>query len=71
MKFLVDAHLPKRLALQLRAAGHDAIHTLDLPLRNRTPDAVINEISLAEERVVVTNDPGVCAPLLLRHPSAR
>ena len=56
MKFLVDAHLPKRLALQLRAAGHDAIHTLDLPLRNRTPDAVINEISLVEERIVVTKD---------------
>lgn len=56
MNFLVDAHLPKRLALQLSAAGHDSIHTLDLPLRNRTPDAVINEISLAEERVVVTKD---------------
>lgn len=56
MKFLVDAHLPKRLALQLSAAGHDAIHTLDLPLGNRTPDAVINEISLAEERIFVTKD---------------
>jgi len=56
MKFLVDAHLPKRLAIQLSAAGHDVIHTLDLPLRNRTPDAVINEISLAEQRIVVTKD---------------
>ncbi len=56
MRFLVDAHLPKRLALQLRVAGHDTIHTLDLPLGNRTPDAVINEISLAEERIVVTKD---------------
>jgi hypothetical protein len=33
MKFLVDAHLPKRLAAQLSATGHDAIHTLDLPLK--------------------------------------
>jgi len=56
MKFLVDAHLPKRLALHLRAAGHDTIHTLDLPLRNRTPDAIINEISVLEQRVVVTKD---------------
>lgn len=56
MKFLVDAHLPKRLADQLSTAGHDAIHTLDLPLKNRTPDAVINQVSLAEQRVVVTKD---------------
>lgn len=56
MKFPVDAHLPRRLALRLQATGHDAIHTLDLPLRNRTPDAVINEISLAEKRIVVTKD---------------
>lgn len=56
MKFLVDAHLPKRLALHLTAAGHDAIHALNLLLGNRTPDAVINEISLAEERIVVTKD---------------
>jgi len=56
MKFLVDAHLPKRLALQLREAKHDAIHTLDLPMGNRTPDAVINQISLAEQRIVITKD---------------
>jgi len=56
MKFLVDAHLPRRLATQLNAAGHDALHTLDLPLKNRTPDAVINQISVDEQRVVVTKD---------------
>ncbi len=31
MKFLIDAHLPKRLARLLQQLGHDAIHTLDLP----------------------------------------
>jgi hypothetical protein len=36
MKFLVDAHLPQRLVFQLRIAGHDALHTKDLPLQNRT-----------------------------------
>jgi len=56
MKFLVDAHLPRRLAYLLRDAGHDAIHTSDLPLQNRTPDEVINEISLTEERLVITKD---------------
>ena len=31
MKFFVDAHLPRRVARLLTEAGHDAIHTLDLP----------------------------------------
>ncbi len=56
MKFLVDADLPRRLALQLRAVGHDALYTLDLPHGNRTTDAEINLLSIQEERVVVTRD---------------
>lgn len=38
MKFLVDAQLPKRFANWLNEAGHDALHTLDLPSKNLTPD---------------------------------
>ena len=56
MKFLVDAHLPPSLAAALRAAGHDAVHTRDLPAQNRTRDGVINEISLRDQRVVITKD---------------
>ena len=56
MKFLVDAHLPRRLAFRLRDAGHDALHTLDLPRQNRTDDNEIHEISRREQRVVVTKD---------------
>jgi predicted nuclease of predicted toxin-antitoxin system len=56
MKFLVDAQLPRRLVSQLREAGHEAIHTLDLPLGNRTPDSIINELSIREGYVVVTKD---------------
>jgi len=36
MNFLVDAHLPRHLALLLRKHVHDAIHTLDLGGGNRT-----------------------------------
>lgn len=54
MKFLVDAQLPRRLALAMVAAGHDAIHTLDLPDANRSKDPQINAVSEAEERAVVT-----------------
>ena len=56
MKFLVDAQLPRRLATRLREEGHEVVHTLDLPLGNRTPDSVINELSVREGYVVVTKD---------------
>ena len=56
MNFLIDAHLPRRLVQHLRAAGHDAMHTLDLPKKNRTTDSEINDLSEREQRVVVTKD---------------
>jgi predicted nuclease of predicted toxin-antitoxin system len=56
MKFLVDAQLPYRLVGPLRRAGLDTVHTLDLTLGNRTPDVVINELSVTQQRVVVTKD---------------
>ncbi len=56
MKFLVDAHLPPGLCALLQAAGHDAVHTRSLTSENRTPDEVINELSLKGQRVVVTKD---------------
>lgn len=56
MNFLVDAQLPRRLAYRLQALGHEVVHTLDLPLKNRTPDSEIKEISLREKRVVITKD---------------
>ena len=56
MKLLVDAQLPKRLANMLRAAGHDVVHTLELPDGNRTHDQEICDISLRDQRVVITKD---------------
>jgi predicted nuclease of predicted toxin-antitoxin system len=56
MKFVVDAHLPRRLAIFLQQAGFDALHTLDLTRGNRTPDSWINQLSLTEQRVVITKD---------------
>lgn len=53
MNFLVDAHLPRRLARKLQEAGHDAIHTLDLPNGNRSTDSEINAVSVRENRVVI------------------
>jgi predicted nuclease of predicted toxin-antitoxin system len=56
MKFIVDAQLPRRLARFLQSLGYDAIHTLDLPQQNATPDSSINAISIAQERIVITKD---------------
>jgi predicted nuclease of predicted toxin-antitoxin system len=56
MKFLVDAQLPRMIALRLNAAGHDAVHTLDLPKRNRTSDEEILSIAAGDERVIITKD---------------
>jgi predicted nuclease of predicted toxin-antitoxin system len=56
MKFLVDAHLPRSLCGMLAQHGHDAMHTLDLPAGNATKDGVINQLSIDQQRVVVTKD---------------
>ncbi len=56
MNFLVDAQLPRRLARWLGTAGHDAVHTLDLPNGNRTTDTEINGIAEREQRIVITKD---------------
>jgi predicted nuclease of predicted toxin-antitoxin system len=56
MKFIVDAQLPRRLAQLIQNAGYNAIHTLDLPQRNNTPDSNINTLSINEERIVITKD---------------
>lgn len=56
MNFLVGAQLPRCLCHLLRDAGHDAVHTLDWAGGNRTPDRVINQVSMNEKRVVITKD---------------
>ena len=66
MNFLVDAHLPRLLVHPLCEAGHDALHTLDLPDGNRTTDEEINRRSERERRVVVTKDDDFVNSLLVR-----
>ena len=69
MRFLVDAHLPPGLCSVLQAAGYDAIHTNELTAHNRTSDEIINQLSLAEKRAVVTKDSDFYhSHLLLRKP---
>ena len=66
MKFVVDAQLPRRLARELAASGHDAVHTLDFPAGNRTQDKDIVALAVREDRLVVTKDNDFVASFLLR-----
>ena len=56
MRFLVDAHLPRDLCGLLARHGHDSLHTLDLPAQNSTKDRIINQVSLEDQRVVISKD---------------
>ncbi len=56
MRFVVDAQLPRRFCTWLTAAGHDALHTFDLPEGNRSTDSALLEIAGRENRIVVTKD---------------
>ena len=56
MKFLVDAQLPRRAVRWLEAAGCDAVHTLDLPDGNSTPDDRVTGVADQQERAVITKD---------------
>lgn len=56
MKFLVDAQLPRRFAHWLNEAGHDALHTIDLPRKNLTTDLEVVARAKRDGRIVVSKD---------------
>lgn len=56
MRFLVDAQLPRLLAIRLTELGHVASHTLDLADGNRTPDQDIAAAADHEGAIVITKD---------------
>ena len=71
MKFIVDAHLPFGIVQAMRADGHDAAHTRELPAGNATSDAEICRIAGVEGRVVVTKDSDFYDSMLLRQQPAK
>jgi predicted nuclease of predicted toxin-antitoxin system len=56
MKFLVDAQLPRLLAIRLNELGHSARHTLDLAAGNRTTDQDISALADKDGSIVITKD---------------
>jgi predicted nuclease of predicted toxin-antitoxin system len=71
MKFIVDAQLPYRLALILKDKGIDAIHTDDLPDKERTTDEQISSIATSENRIVITKDSDFLDSYLIRNIPAK
>lgn len=65
MKFLVDAHLSRKLAQALQESGHDVLHTSELSKGNRTPDKDLNLLSITEQRTLITKDTEFVDSLLL------
>lgn len=41
MRVLVDQNLPATLAVQLAAAGHDAVHTIEVGLEQATDPEIL------------------------------
>jgi predicted nuclease of predicted toxin-antitoxin system len=56
MKFIIDAQLPLQLAQWLVYKGYDAVHTLQLPEKNLTDDTIVIQISMEQERIVISKD---------------
>ena len=56
MRFIVDTQLPFKLAMFLRASGHDCLHTTDTPQGHLLSDEEIVAGAKRDERIVITKD---------------
>ena len=56
MKFIVDAQLPRKFVIWLNGAGHEGLHTLDLPKKNLTSDKELTEFAVSQGRIVISKD---------------
>ncbi len=56
MIFIIDAHLPRVIVRQIEALGHEAVHTSDLEMGNKTPDKLITELAVERMATVISKD---------------
>ncbi len=71
MNFLVDAQLPFALKAWLANEGFNVIHTADLPRRNLTTDTEIVDISIRDDRILITKDSDFLKLKILFHKPRR
>jgi predicted nuclease of predicted toxin-antitoxin system len=67
MKFIVDAQLPKSLADYITLKGYSAVHTLDLPDKNKTKDTYITQLATTEKWIVISKDADFLESHILRN----
>ena len=67
MKFIVDAQLPRTLADYINSKGFHALHTLELPDKNKTKDGYIAKLATEEQRIVITKDSDFLESHILRN----
>jgi uncharacterized protein DUF5615 len=58
VRLLLDEHISARLAVQLRARGHDVIALTEVDEMRGQPDTAVFEWALDQERSIVTYDTG-------------
>jgi hypothetical protein len=63
---IIDAQLPRRLVAVLHQRGHDAVHTLDLPEGNHTPDDRLCDLCGSDERVLISKDRDIVDSYIVR-----
>ena len=56
MKLVIDAQLPYVLKDWLTSRNEDVVQTMDLPVANLTDDYYIINLSMEEQRVVISKD---------------
>ncbi|MGE5227728.1 MAG: DUF5615 family PIN-like protein [Planctomycetaceae bacterium] len=65
MRLLLDAHFPaKRIAVPLRADGHDVLALAEAPELDGLTDQQVLELASEQRRIVITRNAKDFAPLL-------
>lgn len=64
--FLIDAQLPLKLKALFQQLNCGCTHTLDLPLKNKTPDSELLRLSAEKKLIVITKDSDFVESYLLK-----